>query len=50
MPKKYVKQMIADWNGMSRKFGGTTKEYFYKNEATMVLHNETVEHIKQWID
>jgi hypothetical protein len=41
MPRKYVRQMVADWNGMSRKFGGTTREYYDKNKAQMILHEET---------
>ena len=45
MPMKYVKQMIADWNGMSRKFGGSTKDYFGKNRERMILHPKTIERI-----
>ena len=43
MPFKYVRQMVTDWDGMSRKFGGTTKEYFEKNSESMILHPKTVE-------
>lgn len=49
MPLKYVKQMVADWNGMSRKFGGSTKEYFEKNKDKMILHEKTIERIKECI-
>ena len=49
MPLRYVKQMVADWNGMSRKFGGSTKEYFEKNRKTMVLHPKTIERITRII-
>ena len=42
MPEKYVMQMIADWHGMSRKFGGETKDYFIKNKDQMILHPETI--------
>ena len=45
MPNKYIKQMIADWNGMSRKFGGTTMEYFEKNKERMSLHVKTIKKI-----
>jgi len=45
MPIKHVKQMIADWNGMSRKFGGSTSDYFRKNEYEMLLHPITRERI-----
>jgi len=41
MPEKYVKQMICDWKGMSRKFGGSALEYFKLNQQKMILHNET---------
>lgn len=41
MPDKYVKQMVADWNGMSRKFGGSTLDYFEKNKDNMILHEDT---------
>jgi hypothetical protein len=49
MPRKYVRQMVADWNGMSRKFGGTTREYYDKNKAQMILHEETKKLIEQEI-
>lgn len=42
MPHKYVKQMIADWNGMSRKFGGSTIEYFEDNRDNFILHEKTI--------
>jgi len=38
MPKKYVRQMICDWRGMSRKFSGTPKEYYLKNRENFILH------------
>jgi hypothetical protein len=47
MPKKYVRQMIVDWRGMSRKFGGTAKEYYEKNKGNMILHKETIEMIEK---
>ncbi len=42
MPKKYVKQMVCDWRGMSRKFGDTALEYFIMNQPVMRLHEDTV--------
>jgi len=42
MPLKYVKQMIADWNGMSRRFGSTTELYFNQHKDSMILHKETI--------
>ena len=41
MPEKFVKQMICDWRGMSRKYGGETKDYYIKNKHEMILHSET---------
>jgi hypothetical protein len=49
MPMKYVKQMIADWKGMSRKFGDTPKSYFDKNKDSMILHPKTIEKIEKLI-
>ena len=41
MPKKYVKQMICDWKGMSRKFGGTWQKYYDENKENFILHPTT---------
>ena len=49
MPMKYVRQMVADWNGMSRKFGGTTEGYYNKNKDSMILHPMTAERITMQI-
>ena len=45
MPMQHVRQMVADWNGMSRKFGGSTKDYYTKNCGDMILHPITKKHI-----
>lgn len=42
MPMKYVKQMIADWKGMSRKFGGSWEDYYMKNKDDFILHEDTI--------
>ena len=47
MPRRYVRQMIADWRGMSRKFGGLAEDYFRKNNKNMILHKKTVDRI--WV-
>ena len=47
MTKKYIKQMIADWDGMSRKFGGSTIDYFNDNKDSMILHSDTVRAIEK---
>lgn len=41
IPDKYVKQMIADWRAMGRKFGDTAKDYYSKNQSRMKLHHTT---------
>lgn len=46
MPTKYVKQMIADWRGMSRKFGDTADEYYNSNKTKMILHKKTINKIE----
>ena len=45
MPRKYVKQMICDWKGMSRKFGGVWYEYYIKNKDDFILHETTKQYI-----
>lgn len=47
MPKKYVRQMIADWRGMSRKFGDTAEEFYEINEHKMILHYITKRYIEK---
>lgn len=43
MPEKYIKQMICDWKAMSRKFGDTAQEFYYKNHDKIKLtHNSRV--------
>jgi len=37
MPTKYIKQMICDWQAMSRKFGGTAQAYYLKNYKNIKL-------------
>jgi len=45
MPKKYVIQMICDWKGMSRKFGGNAYDYYNEHNKQMILHKKTKERI-----
>ena len=47
MPPKYVMQMIADWRGMSRKFGGDPGVYYLKNKDQMILHAKTIQIIQK---
>lgn len=47
MPKKYVKQMVADWRGMGRKFNDTAEEYYKKNKFKMNLHPNTEKEINK---
>lgn len=41
MPDKYIYQMIADWNGMSRKFGGTSQQFYLNNYHKIKLHRDS---------
>ncbi len=47
MPLKYIKEMLADWNAMSRKFQDknnvrkSTEEWFYKRK-NIILHQNTL--------
>lgn len=37
MPDKYLRQMVCDWKAMSRKFGGTAKQYYCENERENII-------------
>jgi len=41
IPSKYLEQMIADWEGMSLKFGGSAQEYYLKNYRKIKLDRNT---------
>ena len=42
MPRKYVKQMVADWRGLGRQAGFDRAGVFYaKTKHRMVLHKKT---------
>ena len=47
MPKRYVKQMVADWRGMSKKFGGTASSFYIKNKETIRLHSHTRQYLEE---
>jgi hypothetical protein len=49
MPKKYVHQMICDWKGMSRKFGGHWVDYYNNNKDNFILHPDTISIIGEFI-
>jgi len=41
MPKKYINQMLCDWEAMAVKFGGSSKQYYIDNSHKMHLHYKT---------
>lgn len=41
IPRKYLKQMIADWEGMALKFGDTAQEHYLKRYIFFDLTYET---------
>lgn len=47
MPKKYIKQMVCDWRGMSRKFGDNPKNYYQNNKHKMILHKDTISEVER---
>ena len=49
MPMKHVRQMICDWRGMARKFGGTWTEYYQKNKKSFIMHKDTITLIENFI-
>jgi len=46
MPKKYVKQMVADWQGMGRKFNDTAESFYNKNKDRFIMHDVTKRYIE----
>lgn len=44
MPEEDIVEMICDWEGMGIKFGGTAKEWYYKNKKEIdgKLHDDTI--------
>lgn len=46
MPTKYVLQMVADWKGMSRKFGDVPMEWYQSNKDKINLHPITASKIE----
>lgn len=49
MPERHVRQMVVDWKGMSRKFGGTARQYYDENKDKMILHKVTEELIDRYV-
>jgi hypothetical protein len=47
MSDKYIKQMIADWKGMARKFGDTVQSYYTMNKDEMSLHFDTRKRLEE---
>jgi hypothetical protein len=41
IPDKYLKQMIADWEGMSLKFGDNAKAYYLRKKDEIKLTTDT---------
>lgn len=47
MPRKYVIQMIIDWEAMGRKFGDTAKAYYMKKKAEIKLDSQTRKRVEK---
>jgi len=46
MPKRYVEQMLIDWEAMSIKFKDTPEEFYDKTKNKMILHEDSI----TWIE
>jgi hypothetical protein len=42
--------MVVDWMGMSRKFGGSTRDFYYKNKDKFILHSETEQFLEKYFN
>lgn len=41
IPNKYLKQMVADWSAMSKKFGDTPQQFYINNYHKINLHRDS---------
>lgn len=41
MPKRFAREMLADWYSCSRMFNGNVKEWYAANRWSMYIHPET---------
>jgi len=46
IPKKYLKEMLADWRAMSITQGGNTAEWYLKNQSKMLIREES----REWLE
>ena len=49
MPRKYIRQMHADWEAMSKKKGDTPKEFFMANVDKFNMHEDTLAEIARLV-
>lgn len=46
IPKRYVAEMVADWDGAGKTYGKPLKDWLKDNLHDFVFHNETMELVK----
>lgn len=50
MSEKYIKQMVADWNAMGRKYGDTAKEFYIKNRDDINLSISSRDYLEKLLN
>jgi len=50
MPRKYIIQMICDWEAMGIKFGDTVKDFYSKQKNKIILHDMSRRILERLID
>ncbi len=49
MPFEYIIEMLLDWTAMSYKFNDCPMQFWEKTAIHMILHDDTIACIKNWI-
>lgn len=50
MPKKYVKEMICDWQAMGKIHGNNAADWYYKVKDSILIHRTTEIRIENTLD
>jgi hypothetical protein len=50
MPVECVKEMIADWKAMGRKFGDTAEDFYIKNWHRFDMHHVTRKRVRKYLN
>jgi len=46
MPLKYCKEMLADWVGAGKTYGGNVYDWYRKNKDKIIIHDD----VREWLE